>query len=92
MDGYGVMAEEDYPYAKGSGLGQFCAYDPYRVKVNVTGCEKYKLTSEYDVMKVLYERGPLSVCKYYNNHLLAQVMLRNVSCVIYKCRRLFLLN
>ncbi|XP_026318709.1 ervatamin-B-like [Hyposmocoma kahamanoa] len=54
----GVMTEKDYPY---SPVQQRCSFDKRKVRVQVTGCDKWRFSNEEDIKKVLHKRGPLSV-------------------------------
>lgn len=62
----GQMSDYDYKY---KGKAEQCAFDKernklkFRFDVKVTGCNRYiiDMTHEEDLVKVLYEQGPLSV-------------------------------
>ncbi|XP_026325365.1 cathepsin L1-like [Hyposmocoma kahamanoa] len=54
----GQMSLKDYPY---NGIQGKCSFNASDIQAKVIGCETYNLTSEDDLVKVLYNRGPLAV-------------------------------
>ncbi|XP_026331307.1 cysteine proteinase 2-like [Hyposmocoma kahamanoa] len=54
----GQMSLKDYPY---KGVQGQCLFNASKIQAKVTGCEIYNLTNEDDLVKVLYNQGPVVV-------------------------------